>query len=79
MARVILDGQEEWGVTVLLVEHDMGMVMDISSRVVVLNFGEVIVSGTPAEVRRVIEACLGVEAGVAPRSLFAEMSSGQES
>jgi branched-chain amino acid transport system ATP-binding protein len=65
MARFILDVQEEWGVTVLLVEHDMAMVMDISSHVVVLNFGEVIASGTPAEVRRhpqVIEAYLGAEA-----------------
>jgi branched-chain amino acid transport system ATP-binding protein len=68
MARYILDVQEEWGVTVLLVEHDMGMVMDISSHIAVLNFGEVIASGTPAEVRRhpqVIEAYLGAEAGVA--------------
>ena len=66
MARYILDVQEEWGVTVLLVEHDMGMVMDISSHIAVLNFGEVIASGTPAEVRRhpqVIEAYLGAEAG----------------
>ncbi len=65
MARFILDVQEEWGVTVLLVEHDMGMVMDISSHVVVLNFGEVIASGTPAQVRahpQVVEAYLGVEA-----------------
>jgi branched-chain amino acid transport system ATP-binding protein len=65
MARFILDVQEEWGVTVLLVEHDMGMVMDISSHVVVLNFGEVIASGTPTEVRRhpqVVEAYLGAEA-----------------
>jgi branched-chain amino acid transport system ATP-binding protein len=64
MARFILDVQEEWGVTVLLVEHDMGMVMDISSHVVVLNFGRVIASGAPAEVRRhpqVIEAYLGAE------------------
>jgi len=68
MARYILDVQEEWGVTVLLVEHDMGMVMDISSHVAVLNFGEVIASGTPAEVRRhpqVIEAYLGAESAVA--------------
>ena len=65
MARFILDVQEEWGVTVLLVEHDMGMVMDISSHVVVLNFGEVIASGTPAQVRahpQVVEASLGAEA-----------------
>lgn len=64
MARFILDVQEEWGVTVLLVEHDMGMVMDISSHVVVLNFGQVIASGTPEAVRRhpqVIEAYLGAE------------------
>jgi len=64
MARFILDVQEEWGATVLLVEHDMGMVMDISSHVVVLNFGQVIAAGTPAEVRRhpqVIEAYLGAE------------------
>jgi branched-chain amino acid transport system ATP-binding protein len=65
MARFILDVQEEWGVTVLLVEHDMAMVMDISSHVVVLNFGQVIASGTPEAVRRhphVIEAYLGAEA-----------------
>ena len=65
-ARFILDVQEEWGVTVLLVEHDMGMVMDISGHVVVLNFGQVIASGTPAEVRahpQVIDAYLGVAAG----------------
>lgn len=65
MARFILDVQEEWGVTVLLVEHDMAMVMDISSHVVVLNFGEVIAAGTPEAVRRhpqVIEAYLGAEA-----------------
>jgi len=65
MARFILDVQEEWGVSVVLVEHDMGMVMDISSHVVVLNFGQVIAAGTPAEVRRhpmVVEAYLGAEA-----------------
>jgi branched-chain amino acid transport system ATP-binding protein len=68
MARFILDVQEEWGVTVLLVEHDMGMVMDISTHVVVLNFGEVIAAGTPVDVRRhpeVIKAYLGVEGAAA--------------
>jgi branched-chain amino acid transport system ATP-binding protein len=65
MARFILDIQEERGITVMLVEHDMGLVMDISSHVVVLNFGEVIASGTPAQVRAnpaVIAAYLGEQA-----------------
>ena len=65
MARFILDVQEEWGTTILLVEHDMGMVMDISRHVVVLNFGQVIADGTPAAVSRhpeVIRAYLGDEA-----------------
>lgn len=51
MARFILDVRAEWGVTVLMVEHDMGMVMDLSDHVVVLNFGEVIARGTPAQVQ----------------------------
>ncbi len=68
MARFILDIQEERGITVLLIEHDMGMVMDISSKVVVLNFGEVIASGTADEVRahpEVIRAYLGGDAAKA--------------
>ncbi|MBA2521825.1 MAG: ABC transporter ATP-binding protein [Solirubrobacterales bacterium] len=62
MARFILDIQEERGITVLLIEHDMGMVMDISGHVVVLDFGQVIASGTPDAVRRdpeVVRAYLG--------------------
>ncbi|CAB5722764.1 Lipopolysaccharide export system ATP-binding protein LptB [Delftia tsuruhatensis] len=51
MARFILDVRAEWDVTVLMVEHDMGMVMDLSDHVVVLNFGQVIAQGTPAVVQ----------------------------
>ncbi len=64
MARYILDINEEWGITVLLVEHDMGVVMDISDHVVVLDFGSVLATGAPEEVQRnaeVIAAYLGSE------------------
>jgi branched-chain amino acid transport system ATP-binding protein len=62
MARFVLDVKEEWGVTILMVEHDMGLVMDISDHVVVLNFGQVIAAGKPTEVTShpdVIKAYLG--------------------
>jgi branched-chain amino acid transport system ATP-binding protein len=65
MARFVLDVREQRGVTVLLVEHDMDVVMDISDHVVALNFGKVIGAGPPAAVREadaVIEAYLGAGA-----------------
>ena len=50
MARFIQDLNQEWGMTVLMIEHDMGVVMDVSDRVMVLDFGKRIAIGTPAEV-----------------------------
>ena len=47
MARYILDLNEEWGMTVLMIEHDMGVVMDISHRIMVLDFGRKIAEGAP--------------------------------
>jgi branched-chain amino acid transport system ATP-binding protein len=50
MARYIVDLNEEWGMSVVMIEHDMGVVMDISHRVMVLDFGKTIASGLPEEV-----------------------------
>ena len=62
MSRFVLDVNEEFGTTIVLIEHDMGVVMDISDRVVVLDYGKKIGDGTPDEVRsneEVISAYLG--------------------
>jgi len=63
MCRFVLDVSEEFGTTIVLIEHDMGVVMDISDRVVVLDYGKKISDGAPDDVRNsqnVIDAYLGV-------------------
>lgn len=69
MARFILDVNEEHGVTIVLIEHDMGVVMDISDQIVVLNFGQKIAEGAPDAVREnphVIQAYLGEDEAAFP-------------
>ncbi|GAB4347865.1 MAG: ABC transporter ATP-binding protein [Oricola sp.] len=68
MARYIVDLNEEWGMTVVMIEHDMGVVMDISHRVMVLDFGAKVVDGLPEEVmenEHVKQAYLGADLGEA--------------
>jgi len=63
MCRFVLDVNDQFGTTIALIEHDMGVVMDISDRVVVLDYGKKLADGTPEEVREnqdVIDAYLGV-------------------
>lgn len=63
MSRFILDVNDEFGTTIVLIEHDMGVVMDLSDRIVVLDYGKKIGDGTPNEIRNnkeVIDAYLGV-------------------
>ena len=88
MARFILDIQDELAIAILLVEHDMGLVMDIADRVMVLDFGRKIAEGLPAEVQRnpdVVRAYLGedfqskeLEAAAAEASASAPPSSEPE-
>ena len=63
MCRFILDVNDQFGTTIVLIEHDMSVVMDLSDRVAVLDYGRKIADGTPDEVRHdqaVIDAYLGV-------------------
>ena len=65
MARFILDVSEERGTTIVMIEHDMGVVMDLSHHVVVLNFGRKIADGTAVEVQQSSEVQLAYLGGEA--------------
>jgi branched-chain amino acid transport system ATP-binding protein len=82
MARFILDIHEERGITVFLIEHDMGVVMDISQRIHVVDFGKKIAEGTPGAVRDnpdVIRAYLGEDtAALHQATLEAEAEAHEE-
>jgi branched-chain amino acid transport system ATP-binding protein len=63
MSRFIIDVNNQFGTTIALIEHDMGVVMDLSDRVVVLDYGRKIADGTPEQIKSnqaVIDAYLGV-------------------
>jgi branched-chain amino acid transport system ATP-binding protein len=63
MSRFIVDVNQEFGTTIALIEHDMGVVMDLSDRVVVLDHGQLLADGPPEAVSRdqaVVDAYLGV-------------------
>ena len=69
MARFIVDLNEEWEVTIIMIEHDMGVVTDISERVLVLDFGKVLACDAPTRImqdEKVKSAYLGTEAAAAP-------------
>jgi branched-chain amino acid transport system ATP-binding protein len=71
LAKVIREVRQKLGITVFLIEHDMGLVMRICSRLYVIHYGSKIAEGTPEEIRNnplVIEAYLGQEAGLVPES-----------
>ena len=77
MSRFILDVNDEFGTTIVLIEHDMGVVMDISDRVVVLDYGRKIGDGPPDEVRadeQVIRAYLGAGADAAAADVAARLA-----